>query len=198
MECVELPYNDKLKEKFYNSSPLSFFRDIALPLLLRTTLLQNEVHEVSHSSLLSDHHLNDIILLSSSSIEPDIEFFITWRLDYCNSVLLEIPLAQIERLQRTQIKAARFIVRTRQREHITPVLRALHRLPVCHRIQIKVRVNVFKCLHGLSPDYLTELVHVHRRDNRLRQPDTFMLSEQVTIRVIRKRVNVRASNAFNQ
>ena len=123
---------------------------------------------------------------------------ITWRLDYCNSVLLEIPLAQIERLQRTQIKAARFIVRTRQREHITPVLRALHRLPVCHRIQIKVRVNVFKCLHGLSPDYLTELVHVHRRDNRLRQPDTFMLSEQVTIRVIRKRVNVRASNAFNQ
>ena len=51
-------------------------------------------------------------------------------------------------------------------------------------------VNVFKCLHGLSPDYLTELLHVHRRDNRLRQPDTFTLSalsEQVAIIVIGKR-----------
>ena len=42
-------------------------------------------------------------------------------------------------------------------------------------------------MYGLPPDYLTELVHVHRRDNRLQQPDTFTLSEQVTIRVIGKR-----------
>ena len=94
---------------------------------------------------------------------------------------------QIERLQRIQNKAARLITRTRQRDHITPVLRALHWLPVCHRIKFKVRVNVFKWLHGWSPDYLTELVHVHRRDNRLRQPDTFTLSDQVAIRVNGKR-----------
>ena len=31
MELVELRCNDELKAKFYNSSPLSFFRDIALP-----------------------------------------------------------------------------------------------------------------------------------------------------------------------
>ena len=31
MELVELQCNDDLKAKFYNSSPLSFFRDIALP-----------------------------------------------------------------------------------------------------------------------------------------------------------------------
>ena len=98
-----------------------------------------------------------------------------------------VPRAQIERLQRIQNKAARLITRTRQRDHITPVLRTLHWLPVCHRIQFKVLVNVFKCMRGLSPDYLTELVHVHRRDNQLRQPDTFTLSEQVTIRVIGKR-----------
>ena len=76
---------------------------------------------------------------------------------------------------------------SRQRDRITLVLRALHWLPVCHRIQFKVLVNVFKCMYGLSPDYLTELVRVCRRDNRLRQPDTVTLSEQVTIRVIGKR-----------
>ena len=31
MELVELQCNDELKSKFYNSSPLSFSRDIALP-----------------------------------------------------------------------------------------------------------------------------------------------------------------------
>ena len=31
MELVELQCNDELKAKFYSSSPLSFFRDIALP-----------------------------------------------------------------------------------------------------------------------------------------------------------------------
>ena len=66
MELVELQCNDELKAKFYNvkSSPMSFFRDIALPsrifhtfiahvqrvvAMLRTALLQNEVHEVSPS-----------------------------------------------------------------------------------------------------------------------------------------------------
>ena len=36
------------------------------------------------------------------------------------------------------------ITRTRQRDHITPVLRALHWLYGCNRIQFKVLVNVFK------------------------------------------------------
>ena len=126
--------------------------------------------------------------LTQDATRCAVQAVITSRLDYCNSLLLEIPREQVERLQRIHNKAARLITRTRQRDHITPVLLvlALHWLPVCHRIQFKVLVNVFKCLHGLSPDYLTELVRVHRRDNRLRQPDTFTLSEQVTIRVIRK------------
>ena len=42
-------------------------------------------------------------------------------------------------------------------------------------------------MHARIVPGLTELVHVHRRDNRLRQPDTFTLSEQVKIRVIGKR-----------
>ena len=41
------------------------------------------------------------------------------------------------------------------------MLRALHWLPVCHRMEFKVLVNVFKCLHGLSPDYLKPGVHTN-------------------------------------
>ena len=78
--------------------------------------------------------------LTQDATRCAVQAFITSKLDYCNSLLLEIPRAQIERLQRIQNKAARLITRTRQRDHIrpTPVLRALHWLPVCQRIQMHV------------------------------------------------------------
>ena len=96
MELVELQCNDELKAKFYKFSPLSFFRslffrDITLP-------SRNFPKYIAHvqrivpmfggtycceqlfskmkctksrlRSLLSDRHLNDILLLSSSSVEP--------------------------------------------------------------------------------------------------------------------------------
>jgi len=41
-----------------------------------------------------------------------------------------------------------------QRMHMTPVLRDLHWLPVQHRITFKTAVQVYKCLHGMAPQYL--------------------------------------------
>ena len=45
-----------------------------------------------------------------------------------------------------------------RREHITPVLFALHRLPIRHRIQLKLLLLVYRCIHQLAPDYLMDLV----------------------------------------
>src|SRR5664279_4994387 len=45
---------------------------------------------------------------------------------------------------------------TRKYEHITPVLRSLHWLPVRQRIAFKVATIVYKCLHGLAPSYLAD------------------------------------------
>ena len=39
---------------------------------------------------------------------------------------------------------------------ITPVLCDLHWLPVRHRIDFKVAMTVFKCIHGLAPQYLAD------------------------------------------
>ncbi len=94
MELVELQCNDELKAKFDNSSPLSFFRDIALSsrnfpkytvhvqriiaMLGGTYCYEQLFSKMKYipsllPSLLSDLHVNDILLLSSSSIEPDID-----------------------------------------------------------------------------------------------------------------------------
>ena len=51
-------------------------------------------------------------------------------------------------------------LRTSRFSHITPVLIKLHWLPVKFRIKFKLLLLTFKILHGLGPEYLTELIHV--------------------------------------
>ena len=56
------------------------------------------------------------------------------RLDYCNSLLYDIPKYQRDKLQRIQNTAARMITGARSSDHITPLLKSLHWLPVEARI----------------------------------------------------------------
>ena len=43
-----------------------------------------------------------------------------------------------------------------RRDHISPVLRQLHWLPVRQRVQFKLAVLVFKAMHGQAPQCLTD------------------------------------------
>ena len=45
------------------------------------------------------------------------------RLDYCNSILYNVPKSKTDRLQRLQNQCARILTKSRRREHITPVLK---------------------------------------------------------------------------
>ena len=46
---------------------------------------------------------------------------------------------------------------TRKFDHISPVLRQLHWLPVRQRITFKLAMITFKCLRGLAPSYLADV-----------------------------------------
>ena len=94
--------------------------------------------------------------LTTDAARTLVQAFISSRLDYCNSLLYGIADCQLRRLQCIQNAAARLITRTRKFDHVSPVLRDLHWLPVRQRIIFKVATLVFKCLHGLAPSYLTE------------------------------------------
>ena len=73
---------------------------------------------------------------------------------------LNLPASQILRLQQVQNNAARLITLTSRHGHITPVLRGLRWLPVASRIHFKVLVLAYRCVNGLTPTYLAELLHI--------------------------------------
>ena len=64
------------------------------------------------------------------------------------------------------------LIRTRTTEHITPVLKTLHWLPVHQRIVYKILLLTFKILHDLAPSYLTELLSLKMNATRSLRSDS--------------------------
>ena len=74
-------------------------------------------------------------------------------------------------LQNTAIlqnTAARLVVRARKNEHVTPILKRLHWLPVRARIDFKILLLTFKALHNQAPDYIKYLLIVCKPGRSLR------------------------------
>jgi len=94
--------------------------------------------------------------LSADAARTIVQAFVSSRLDYCNSLMYGVAYGLMQRLQAVQNAAARLVTGTRMRDHIIPVLRQLHWLPVCQRVNFKLAVLVFKALHGLAPCYLVD------------------------------------------
>ncbi len=78
------------------------------------------------------------------------------------------PKKTIRQLQLIQNAAARILTRTRKSEHITPVLRSLHWLPVTFRIDFIVLLLVYKSLNGLGPKYIADMLTEHKPNRPLR------------------------------
>ena len=102
-------------------------------------------------------------------------------LDYCNAVYGYLSEVNLQKLQKLQNSAARFIFNLygkKKMEHITPYLKKLHFLPVRYRIMYKAALLVFKCLNSMAPGYLSSLINIRSNNlHNLRKDNDFFLLE---------------------
>ena len=127
------------------------------------------------------YHLRNIRairdLITPTAATQLVHALISSRLDYCNSLLYGTPNYLIANLQRIQNIAAR-VITTSNPQHITPVLKTLHWLPVSYRIRFKILLLTYKCLNGLAPGYLSLLVVPYRPTRVLRSSSQCLLMLQ--------------------
>ncbi len=129
-------------------------------------------NHISHVTKTAFFHLRNIAklrnMLPVSDAEKLVHAFMTSRLDYCNALLGGCPASSINKLQVVQNAAARVLTRSRKYDHITPILRSLHWLPIKFNISYKILLLTYKALNGLAPAYLTSLLARYNPSRSLR------------------------------
>ena len=134
---------------------------------------------VNYTSRTARFHLRNISrirrYIPEESCKLVVQSLVTSRLDYSNGLLYGIPKSAVSILQSVQNSAARIVTKTAPREHITPVLRELHWLPVDRRIEYKILLYAYKALNGLAPEYLCNMVELYAPDRALRSASQNLL-----------------------
>ena len=84
------------------------------------------------------------------------------KLDYCNSLFLNVNTQQLNRLQLILNSAARAVTKTPKFHHITPHLKSLHWLKITERIQYKIISLTYKSLQFNQPSSISSLLSVQK------------------------------------
>ena len=98
--------------------------------------------------------------LDCESLKRLICSLILSRIDYCNSLYINLPNTLLNKLQLIINRAARLISNIHPGERITPILIAFHWLPIKARILYKYCIIIYKTLKFEEPSYL--LTHLER------------------------------------
>ena len=114
--------------------------------------------------------------LSADAAKTLVQAFISSWLDYCNALLYGVSDGLMRHIQSVQNAAVRLVTGAQRRDHITPILRQLHWLPVRQWVTFKIAVLVFQCLTGQAPAYLADDCQLTSdvSTRRLRSTDTAM------------------------
>ena len=102
-------------------------------------------------------------------------------IDYCNAVYGGLTEADLQKLQKLQNSAVRFIFGLRGKachQSISPYLKQLHFLPVRFRIKYKISLLTFKCLNNMAPKYLSDMLMIRQpKMHNVRLDNDFYLLE---------------------
>ena len=93
-------------------------------------------------------------------------------LDYSNAALVRLPNTLINKYQRIQNMGAKLVLGRSRYTSSTEALKILHWLPIKFRTKFKLIVTVHKCLYGIAPQYLKDLLTIKPPPTRLLRSNT--------------------------
>jgi hypothetical protein len=115
------------------------------------------------------HHISGVCLfqlrqlriirrsLTTDAAHALVRALIHTRIDYCNGLLASCPRYLTDKLQVVLRAAARMVLQLPYRSSVSEVMhRQLHWLDVVDRVNYKIGLLVYKCLHSLAPGYLSD------------------------------------------
>ena len=106
-------------------------------------------------------------LLSVDSTKTLVSAFVLSRLDYCNSLLSRCPKHLLEKLQKVQNSAARLVLKANKRDHVSPLLRTLHWLPIQACIECKLSTLCHSFFSDTALVYLSDPLRVYSPSRQL-------------------------------
>ena len=116
-------------------SPSSHVRNLGV-IFDSTLTMTNHISTICRTAYMHLHIISRIRrYLTPEATKSLVHAFIMSRLDYGNALLAGLPVEHLKKLQRIQNIAARIITFTPRRDHITPILKQLHWLPIKRRIE---------------------------------------------------------------
>ena len=102
--------------------------------------MERHVNYVTRACYMQLYYLSKIRRFLSESVAAKLACsFILSKLDYANGILIGLSDSLMHKLQLVQNNAARLVMQKRKREHVTPILKHLHWLPVRKRLIYKFR-----------------------------------------------------------
>ena len=140
--------------------------------------------------------------LSRDNLVAVIHAFIASRLDYWYSLLYDLPNIELAKLQRVQKAAARSVTTTRKYDQITPILCEFHCLPVKFRINFKILLLTFKALHGMTPNYIRDLLTIRAQGRYSLRSNSSIVLEVPRDKILRsfghRSFSMAAPNLWNE
>ena len=104
--------------------------------------MRDHVNNVCRSCYLQLRNIGHIRhFLTQDATATLVNALITSKLDYVNSLLYGLPEYLLKRLELIQNSAARLILKKKKSDHASPLLKALHWLPIQYRIKFKINLQ---------------------------------------------------------
>ena len=140
------------------------------------------INKNCQSGLCHLHNIRHIKrFLSFEDRKSIVQAIVMSRIDNCNSLLYGVTATNLTKLQRVQNAAARLVCSVPRHEHVTLSLINLHWLPIRFRINFKIAMFAFKCIHGQAPSYLKNLIAIKKSTRyNLRSNSVLQLQDNST------------------